>query len=132
MTYLAGRYDNLFGSTGALNNTVDHDDSIPLSSQAWAFAHDFGTVGTSETTTPVVYAIGHERDPLVQLSNVPNINGTRHPYYFTRYGDVLGMVCTLTPPCVPVLTCLLAGRRTPRRLPQYLGTRGRVRQEPDL
>ena len=90
----------LFEMTGALNNSMDQQfreisDNWPV----FAFAHDLGTVGTTKTT-PVVYAIGYVRDTLVQLSNIPNVNSARSPYYATRYGSVPGMV---RPPalCVP-------------------------------
>ena len=91
-------------STGALNNTaVPGPQQIRGSVLVFAFAHDLGTVGTSGTTTPVVYTIGHERDPVVQFSNVPGVNSTRHPYYLTRYSNVLDMVYPLCASCVTVL-----------------------------
>ena len=86
----------LFETTGVLNNTVDQEfrkigDRWPI----FAFAHNLGTISTSGST-PVVYTIGYVRDPLIQLSNLPNVNGTRSPYYLTRYGSVPGMVCPLS------------------------------------
>ena len=108
MTYKVGDSDvtrHLFETTGVLDNTVGLGG---LRQPSFAFAHDFGTVGTSRTT-PVVYAIGHERDPLVQFSNVPNVNSTRRPYYLTRYDSTLGMVYKLCAPFVVVLTWHLVG-----------------------
>ena len=107
MTYQIGE-DNvvrgLFIASGVLNNTVDQQ--FRAISDRWpvfAFAHDLGTVGTTKTT-PVVYSIGLVRDTLVQVSNVPNINSVRGPYYTTRYGSVPGMVRLLYTPCVAALT----------------------------
>ena len=108
--------DLFFLATGALKNTVDSPEPAQLAEDdgpIFAFAHDLGTVGTPQTT-PVVYTIGHERDPLVQFSNVPNVNNTRRPYYFTRYSNVLDMVYPLHTSCVAVLIWPLAGRRPPQ------------------
>jgi len=102
----------LFKTTGTLNNTVDNE-AIANPLLIFAFAHDLGTVGTSGST-PIVYTIGHERDPLVQFSNVPSVNSTRHPYYLTRYGTVLDMVYPLCAPCVAMLTWPFPGRCNPR------------------
>ena len=96
MTYQIGQDTLLrpqFETTGVLNNTVDQEfrkisDRWPV----FAFAHDLGMVGTAKTT-PVVYTIGHIRDPLVQFANVPGANSVRGPYYGTRFGSVPGMVC---------------------------------------
>lgn len=79
----------------------------------FAFAHDLGVVGTSQTT-PVVYTIGYVRDPLVQLSNVPNVNSVRSPYYLTRYDSVPEMVCPLYAPCAVVLMWPSSGGCAPR------------------
>ena len=101
MTYQAGPYDvpgELFMMTGTLNNTVT-ESFWP----SFAFAHDL-TVGILGPTVPVVYAIGHERDPLVQISNIPSTNATRRPYYITRHGSVLDMVYPLCDSCLAVLT----------------------------
>ncbi|KAF9782924.1 hypothetical protein BJ322DRAFT_182136 [Thelephora terrestris] len=84
-----------FISSGALNNTVD--TQFRAISDMWpvfAFAHDLGVVG-STATTPVVYTIGHVRDPLVQVLNVPNINSLRGSYYLTRYSSTPDLVTAL-------------------------------------
>jgi len=82
----------LFTKTGVLNNTVDPQfrnisDRWPV----FAFAHDLGTIGTTKTT-PIVYTIGFVREVLVQLSNLPNANSVRGPYYLTRYSSFPGVV----------------------------------------
>ena len=93
-----------FETTGVLNNTVDREfrkigDRWPI----FAFAHDLGTVGMTKTT-PVVYTVGYGRDPLVQLSNVPNVNSARSHYYLTRYPSTYDVVCPLYTSYVTVLT----------------------------
>ena len=84
-----------FVTTGVLNNVSDRGfgailDGWPI----FAFAHDLGTVSIRKTA-PVVYTIGYVRDPLVQFSNVPNVNSVRSPYYLTRYGSTFEMVRSL-------------------------------------
>lgn len=95
-----------FIATGVLNNTVDTrfraiNDSWPV----FAFAHDLGVV-TATQTSPVVYTIGHVRDPLVQLLNIPNTNTLRGSYYFTRYSSVDNMVLLPFTPCVSSMLML--------------------------
>lgn len=101
MTYQAGA-DNVlrpgFIANGILNNTVDSrfravGDMWPV----FAFVHDLGVVGATKTT-PAVYAVGHAREPLVQLLNIPRINAQRSAYYFTRYNSIPEMVCLFYPP----------------------------------
>lgn len=101
MTYEVGPDTILrpgFIATGVLNNTVDTQfRAIDSMWPVFAFAHDLGTVATSKTV-PVVYTIGHVRDPLVQFLNVPNANSLRGAYYLTRYSSITDMVhlfCTL-------------------------------------
>jgi hypothetical protein len=103
MTYEVGPDTVLrpgFIATGVLNNTVDTQfRAINSSWPVFAFAHDLGVVTTSETT-PVVYTIGHVRDPLVQLLNIPNANSLRGAYYLTRYSSIPDMVPLFCTPCV--------------------------------
>ena len=95
MTYQVGPGGDVrtsFLTNGTLNNTVDMkfgaiNDEWPV----FAFSHDLGPVVASNTSS-VVYTIGYVRDPLAQLSNIPNINSLRGPYYATRYSDVADMV----------------------------------------
>jgi hypothetical protein len=117
MTYQVGVADDvrsLFDTTGVLNNTVDQEfreigDRWPI----FAFAHDLGVVGTTKST-PVVYTIGYVRDILIQLSNIPNVNSMRPPYYLTRYGSVPGMVRPLHNSYAVVLMRPSAGQCAPR------------------
>ena len=101
MTYEVGQDTLLrpgFITTGALNNTVDSQfREISNMWPVFAFAHDLGVVTTTKTT-PIVYTIGHVRDPLVQLLNIPNINSLRGAYYLTRYSNVTDMVHPLYTP----------------------------------
>ena len=135
MTYQIGT-DSLvrpqFETTGVLNNTVDQEfrrigDRWPI----FAFAHDLGTVGTTKTD-PVVYTVGYVRDTLVQLSNVPNVNSARTPYYLTRYGSIPGMVRPLYTSYVTVLIWHSAGYCTPQRLSQYIDAGDQFRQQVDF
>ena len=92
----AGVLRALFQTNGAMNNSAD--TQFRAISDRWpvfAYAHDLGTVGTTKST-PVVYAIGLVRDPLVQIQNLQNVNTMRSPYYVTRYGSVPGMVRLLS------------------------------------
>ena len=116
MTYEVGEDTVLrpgFITSGVLNNTVDSKfrairDNYPV----FAFAHDLGDVGATQTT-PVVYTIGYVRDPLVQLLNIPNINSLRGAYYLTRYSSNSDMVRLSYASCVsgtytlPKVTALL-------------------------
>lgn len=84
-----------FITTGALNNTVD--SQFRAISDMWpvfAFAHDLGTISATKST-PIVYAIGHVRDPLVHLLKTPNINGIHGAYYHTGYSSISNMVCSI-------------------------------------
>ena len=106
-----------FQTTGVLNNTVDTEfrvigDRWPI----FAFAHDLGVVGTSGTT-PVVYTIGYVRNPLVQLSNIPNVNSVRPPYYLIRHDSASELVCPSRTPLATVLICPFTGRCPSQRLP---------------
>jgi len=85
-----------FETTGVLNNTVDQEfRGILTMMPIFAFAHDLGTISMTKTA-PVVYAIGYVRDPLIQLSNIPNVNSVRSPYFLTRHGpDVHELVRSL-------------------------------------
>ena len=85
-----------FAATGVLNNVADREfRTIKGGWPTFAFAHDLGTV-SARKTDPVVYTIGYVRDPLVQFSNVPNVNSMRGPYYLTRYGNTFEMVRSLS------------------------------------
>jgi len=110
MTDLIGLFDNVwnqFGTSGVLNKTADLKfNQTTAELPICAFAHDLGTVNMKKTT-PVVYAIGYVRDPLVQFSNVPNIKNVRSPYFRTRHGpgpDVLELVRWL---CISYMAMLI-------------------------
>ena len=48
-------------------------------------AHDLGTVTAS--TEPVVFAVGHTRDPVIQYIIINNAIQTRSSYFWTKYGS---------------------------------------------
>ncbi|EJF56480.1 hypothetical protein DICSQDRAFT_93645 [Dichomitus squalens LYAD-421 SS1] len=76
-----------FINNGVLNNTQDTqfravNDNWPV----FAFAHDFGTV--TAATTPVVYSVGHARDPAIQYVTVNNGRMALSSYFWTRYSTM--------------------------------------------
>ena len=59
----------------------------------FAFAHDLGTVSTA--TDPVVYAVGHVRDPVVQYVIINNAIQNRSSYFWTRFASIGDAVSTV-------------------------------------
>lgn len=117
MTYQVGIYDTvrlLFRQTGILSNLVDGqfdaaDNQLPV----FAFTHDLGIVGTNKTA-PIIYTVGHYRDPLVQLLNIPNTYTLLGAYYLTRYNGIPDMVrpryvshASETLSCLPKIAAIL-------------------------
>ena len=77
----------MFINNTRLMNTLDTDfrgisDQWPV----FAFAHDLGSV--TAPSDPVVYAVGHVRDPVVQYVTVNGIMQDRSSYFWTEYGSV--------------------------------------------
>ncbi|KAI0744978.1 DUF1793-domain-containing protein [Earliella scabrosa] len=77
----------VFINNTRLMNTLDTDfrgisDQWPV----FAFAHDLGSV--TAPSDPVVYAVGHVRDPVVQYVTVNGIMQDRSSYFWTEYGSV--------------------------------------------
>lgn len=57
--------------------------------KVFAFAHDLGTVGsTTVSTGPVVYAIGHVRDPAIQYITAGGVIQGRSLYFWSEYPTV--------------------------------------------
>ncbi|KAG8707228.1 hypothetical protein FRC09_001952 [Ceratobasidium sp. 395] len=74
-----------FIANGALANT--QDTQFRAISDRWpvfAFARDIGSTADS-SASPVVFAIGHVRDPLVQYIVAGNKLEERHPYWLSKY-----------------------------------------------
>ncbi|KAI0737538.1 DUF1793-domain-containing protein [Daedaleopsis nitida] len=82
-----------FVANGTLANT--QDTQFRAISDRWpvfAFAHDLGTVTSS--TEPVVFSVGHTRDPVIQYIITNNAIQNRSSYFWTKYssfGDAVKM-----------------------------------------
>lgn len=82
-----------FINNGSLANT--QDTAFRAVSNNWpvfAFAHDLGTVSTA--SDPVVYAVGHVRDPVVQYVIINNAIQNRSSYFWTRFASIGDAVST--------------------------------------
>ncbi|RPD78548.1 DUF1793-domain-containing protein [Lentinus tigrinus ALCF2SS1-7] len=83
-----------FITNGTLANT--QDTAFRAVSNNWpvfAFAHDLGTVSAA-ATDPVVYAVGHIRDPVVQYIIVNNAIQNRSSYFLTRFASIGDAIST--------------------------------------
>ncbi|KAG8714064.1 hypothetical protein FRC08_012425 [Ceratobasidium sp. 394] len=88
LTYATGEDTVLRGAfitNGALANTQDTqfraiNDRWPV----FAFARDIGSTADS-SASPVVFAVGHVRDPLVQYIVAGNKLQERHPFWMSKY-----------------------------------------------
>lgn len=91
-----------FVANGKLANTQDTQfRSVSDRWPVFAFAHDLGTVTSS--TEPVVFAVGHMRDPVVQYIIINNAIQNRSSYFWTKYsnfGDAVS--CRLLRPWAPI------------------------------
>ncbi|RPD76749.1 hypothetical protein L226DRAFT_611194 [Lentinus tigrinus ALCF2SS1-7] len=77
-----------FINFGNLSNAEDSTTSGPLG-KPWydvAFAVDLGNI--QSTPSPVTWAIGYVRDPVVQYSTSSGTIELRRPYWTTRYSDI--------------------------------------------
>ncbi|KAI0727370.1 hypothetical protein C8Q72DRAFT_463133 [Fomitopsis betulina] len=83
-------YETFF-SSGALSSTNDNDTFRAISTDlpVFAFSVDFGTV--SATQEPVVWAVGHVRDPSIQYSLSGDVTSLR-PLYTTEYFNITDVV----------------------------------------
>lgn len=80
-----------FVQNGKLANTEDTnfraiDDNWPV----FAFAHDLGTV--SSATAPVVYSVGHIRDPAIQYIIAGGALQDRSTYFWSTYSTTAAAV----------------------------------------
>ncbi|QRW18759.1 glutaminase GtaA [Rhizoctonia solani] len=90
LTYATGEDRTLrtaFVTKGVLDNSQDTqfraiNDRWPV----FAFARDIGSI-TDSTKNPVVFAVGHVRDPLVQYIIAGNQQQERHPYWLSKYAN---------------------------------------------
>ncbi|KAH9927248.1 uncharacterized protein B0H18DRAFT_1084773 [Fomitopsis serialis] len=55
----------------------------------FAFAHDLRTISASSGSDPVVFSVGHARDPVINCTlGLGKSQQTRHPYFLSHYGTV--------------------------------------------
>ncbi|KAG1815522.1 uncharacterized protein BJ212DRAFT_1481299 [Suillus subaureus] len=81
-----------FINNGVLNNTEDTNfravsDNWPV----FAFAHDLGTVSTT-ATVPVIYTVGHVRDPAIQYIVANDVYQPRSIYFWSAYSSVADLI----------------------------------------
>lgn len=94
LTYQSGADTTVRGqfiSNGHLPNTKD--TSFRAVSDNWpvfALAHELGTI--SSATAPVLYSIGHVRDPAIQYIVAGGAFQLRSAYFWSAYSNVADMV----------------------------------------
>ncbi|KIJ70075.1 hypothetical protein HYDPIDRAFT_78948 [Hydnomerulius pinastri MD-312] len=81
-----------FINNGVLANTLDTNfravsDDWPV----FAFAHDLGTV-SSTASAPVIYTVGHVRDPAIEYIIAGGAYQSRSVYFWTAYQTVADMI----------------------------------------
>ena len=59
-----------------------------------AFTVDMGTV-TSETSDPLVFALGVVRDPAIHYTDGNSVTEARSPYYWSNFSSTQDVVCAL-------------------------------------
>ncbi|KAG8722947.1 hypothetical protein FRC09_005472 [Ceratobasidium sp. 395] len=85
-----------FVSNGNLGNS--QDNAFRAISDRWpvfAFARDIGSTADS-SGNPVVFAIGHVRDPLVTYITTGNVMQERHPYWLSKYANANDLATQLS------------------------------------
>ncbi|TBU49426.1 hypothetical protein BD309DRAFT_76359 [Dichomitus squalens] len=83
-----------FISNGALANTADTNfRAVSNNWPVFGFAHNLGTVGTS-ATAPVVFVVGHVRDPAIQYITANNGRQDRSVLFWTRFSTVSSAIST--------------------------------------
>ena len=114
---------NQFVTEGKLSNSLSTSFSSISDGGIWpvfAFAHDIGNV--TETTDPVVFTVGHARDPVVQyITSVNGLMQNQSAYFWSKYSDIADVVC-LQEPCLLIrrfraLMYPFADQRLPSGLP---------------
>ncbi len=86
-----------FVTTGTLNNTQDTNyREIQKNWPVFAFAHNLGDVKAA--TDPVVVAIGHVRDPVIQYIRAGGEMQERSLYFFSEFSTVSDAVRRLQRP----------------------------------
>jgi hypothetical protein len=81
-----------FINNGKLANT--QDTNFRAVSNNWpvvAFAHDLGTVSTT-TTSPVLFSVGHVRDPAIKYILAGGALQSRSLYFWSQYSSVSAVI----------------------------------------
>ncbi|KAG1752673.1 uncharacterized protein EDB91DRAFT_1243439 [Suillus paluster] len=81
-----------FINNGVLSNT--EDSNFRAVSDDWlvfTFAHDLGTVSVT-ATDPVIYTVGHARDPPIQFIIANNVYQPRSVYFWGAYSSVANLI----------------------------------------
>jgi len=81
-----------FVNNGVLSNT--EDTNFRAVSDDWpvfALAHNLGTVSIA-ATDPVIYTVGHVRDPAIQYIISNDVYQPRSVYFWSAYSDVADLV----------------------------------------
>jgi hypothetical protein len=82
-----------FINNGKLANTEDTNyRAVSNDWPVFAFAKNLGTV-TSTATSPVVFTIGHVRDPAIQYITAHDVMQPRSVYFWTSFSTVAEAVC---------------------------------------
>ncbi|KZV92933.1 DUF1793-domain-containing protein [Exidia glandulosa HHB12029] len=84
----------LFLSTGALSSTKDTRQPRPVEDQWPVFAHaiNLGNITATPANKPVLFCIGHVRDPVVQYIVKGGALTERAPYWRSRFANVDPMI----------------------------------------
>lgn len=95
MTYQTGQDAVVraqFVNYGVLSNAEDTNfRAISHDWPVFAFAHDLGTVSIA-ATDPLIYTVGHVRDPAIQYIIANNVYQPRSVYFWSAYSSVADLV----------------------------------------
>jgi hypothetical protein len=93
-----------FIKSGNLPNTKDSNfRAISNNWPVFGFARNLGTVGTSQSS-PVVFTVGHVRDPSIQYILKGGALQDRHPYHITKYSSATQIIAAFLPDYSNALT----------------------------
>ena len=92
-----------FVSNGKLANTKDTNfRAVQNDWPVFAFAHDLGTV--SGSSAPVVFAVGHVRDPAIEYIVAGGKTQNRSLFFWSKFSTVSAAVRSISPPAGQILT----------------------------
>lgn len=88
---------NMFAANGKLDGTKDID--FRKVSKDWpvmALAYTLGAI--TQTSQPLVFALGHARDPVVEYQRANNVIEARSLFFHTTFDSTEDAVSALSPP----------------------------------